>query len=106
KDYSPNINSARPAATAITCLPSTANEIGADAVFPPSERRQSSRPLSASNAKQNPTAAPNTSPPSVDSKPLYSKVEYRIVDEADLYSHFRWPVAASSARTTRVDGSA
>ena len=32
KVYSPNTNSACPAATAITCRPSTVNEIGADLV--------------------------------------------------------------------------
>src|SRR5271157_5963400 len=100
KAYSPNSNSARPAATTTTCRPSTVNEIGADLVFPPSERRQTSRPVSASNAKQTPPDAPNTNPPSVASRPLYSRSD---VDE--LYSHFRWPLAASSARTKRIGGS-
>src|SRR5229473_8467150 len=91
--YSPNRNSARPAATAITCRPSTVNEIGADNVFPPSETRQTSRPVSASNAKKTPPDAPNTNPPSVDSRPLYSCPD---VDVDEVYSHFCRPLEASS----------
>ena len=60
--YSPNTNSARPAATRITCRPSTVNEIGGDFVLPPSATRQTSRPVSASKAKQTPPDAPNTNP--------------------------------------------
>src|SRR5215475_125379 len=98
--YSPNMNSACPAATTIACRPSTANEIGAAHVCPPSETRQASRPVSASNAKKTPPDAPNTNPPSVDSRPLYSPPK---VD--DVYSHFCRPVEASSARTRRVNES-
>jgi hypothetical protein len=70
KVYRPNTNSACPAATAITWRPPTINDIGADLVLPPSETRQTSRPVSPSNAKQSPPDAPNTSPPSVESRPL------------------------------------
>jgi len=54
KVYSSNTNRACPAATAITCRPSTVNEVGADLVYPPSETRQTSRPVSASTAKHTP----------------------------------------------------
>src|SRR5215813_9825658 len=93
------MNSDRPAATKITCFPSTVNEIGAAAVVPQSGRRQSSVPVSAFTAKKTPPAAPNTNPPAVDNRPLN-----RMADGDEIYSHFRWPVAASRARTTRVDG--
>src|SRR5271166_6736116 len=102
KAYNPNANSTRPAATTTTCRPSTVNEIGADLVFPPSERRQTSRPVSASNANKTPADAPNTNPPSVESRPVISLWE-SVLDGA-RYSHFRAPVAASSARTLRVTG--
>src|ERR1700730_9272388 len=82
----------------MTCRPSTVNEIGAAIVFPPSGTRQSSRPVSASSAKQNPPDAPNTNPPAVASRPLESSA----ADER--YSHLRRPVAASSARTQRGGG--
>jgi hypothetical protein len=111
-NYSPNSNIARPAATRTTCRPSTLNEIGGDLVFPPSERRQTSPPVSASNAKTNPPAAPNTNPPSVESSPLIGAcccvpvgALLESVLERARYSHFLAPVAASSARTLRVDGS-
>src|SRR5260370_1878241 len=68
--HSPNTNSARPAATAITCPPSIVNEIGGDFVDPPSDCLQTSRPLSASSAKRIPPDAPNTSPPPAASRPL------------------------------------
>src|SRR5262249_36230168 len=68
--HNPNTNSARPAATAITCFPSIVNEIGGDFVDPPSDCLKTSRPLSASSAKRDPPAAPNISPPPVASKPL------------------------------------
>jgi hypothetical protein len=58
KVYSSNTNRACPAATAITCRPSTVNEIGADLVYPPSETRQTSRPVSASTAKHTPSRTP------------------------------------------------
>ena len=70
KIYSSNTNSACPAATAITCRPLTENEIGADLVCPPSEACQTSRPVSTSTAKHAPPDAPNTNPPSVESRPL------------------------------------
>ena len=70
KVYSPNTNSACPAATPITCRPSTINEIEADLVYPPSETHQTSRPVSASTAKQTSPDAPNTNPPSVETGPL------------------------------------
>ena len=98
--YNSNINSARPAATAITCRPSTIKEIGADSVFPPSTTRQASRPVFASNAKRTPPDAPNTNPPSVDRRPLYS-----LPDVDEVYDHFWLPVDASSARIRRVGGS-
>jgi len=101
KAYSPNSNSARPAATTTTCRPSTVNEIGADLVFPPSERRQTSRPVSA-NAKRTPPDAPNTNPPSVERRPLFPFSES--APDGARYSHFCVPVAASSARTLRVVG--
>ena len=99
KVYRPNTNNACPAATAITCRPSTINEIGADLVYPPSETRQTSRPVSASTAKQTPPDAPNTSPPSVESRPLYS------APEGAVNFHFGRPVAASSAMTWWIAGS-
>src|SRR6202043_2030428 len=94
KVYSPNTNSACPAATAITCRPSTINEIGADLVYPPSETRQTSRPVSASTAKHTPPDAPNTNPPSVESRPLKLQIS-----DGDVNFHFGRPVAASSATT-------
>src|SRR5208282_1184820 len=100
KAYNPNSNSARPAATTTTCRPSTVNEIGAALVFPPSELRQASRPVSASNAKTTPPDAPNTNPPSVERRPLFPFSES--TPDGAGYSHFRAPVAASSATTLRV----
>ena len=73
--------------------------IGADLVAPPSERRQTSRPVSASNAKKAPPDAPNTNPPSVERRPLFPFSES--VPGGARYSHFCAPVAASSA-TTRL----
>src|SRR6202023_4103992 len=99
KVYSSNTNSACPAATAITCRPSTINEIGADLVYPPSETRQTSRPVSASTAKQTPPDAPNTNPPFVESRPLYPG------PDGDVNFHFVRPVAASSAMTWWIAGS-
>ncbi len=71
-------------------------------MFPPSERRQTSRPVSASNAKNTPPDAPNTNPPSVESRPVMSLLNS--VSDGARYSHFCAPVAASSARTLRVIG--
>src|SRR5215472_10776105 len=98
--YSPNTKSARPAVTASTCRPSSVNETGADTVVPPSEARQTSRPVSESKAKQAPSEHPDSKPPPVASTPPYSSP-----DCDETYFHFRWPVAASSARISRVDGS-
>ena len=72
KTYSPNSNKARPAATRTTCRPSTVNEIGADLVFPPSERLQLSRPVSATRRKA-PPDAPDPNAPSVEGKPPSSR---------------------------------
>ena len=45
QSYKPNRNSARPAETAMTWLPSTVKEIGAARVSPPRSARQTSRPV-------------------------------------------------------------
>jgi len=97
RSYIPNANKARPAATRTTCLPSIVNEIGGDLVVPPSERRQTSRPLSASKANNTPPEDPNTNPPAVDSNPLCPLTGS--VSSGALYCHFWAPVAASSAIT-------
>jgi hypothetical protein len=73
KTYSSNSNKARPAATRTTCRPSAVNEIGADLVFPPSERLQTSHPVSLSKAKSTPPDAPNPNVPSVEGKPPSSR---------------------------------
>jgi hypothetical protein len=72
-------------------------------VFPPSERRKTSRPVSASSAKTIPPAAPNTNPPSVESSPLIALLGPG--PDSATYSHFRVPVAASTATALRVGGS-
>ena len=68
------------------------NEIGADLVNPPSETRQTSRPVSASTARQTP-------PDAQTSIPRLLKADHRNRLRTVLYTSIGRPVAATSAMT-------